>query len=230
METWRDRILNSPLEWLLILIGVALCIQNRSRRSCSDIYPLGLFAALMLVATLGVLTVTPRYSLAFVPALDLLAGLTLVPSLGPLRRPASFAVVALAVAGLYGIAWYQVAHRPHNPNPRSAAVLTYIHQNELENKAVFAPQDRPSDAALLFPWHAAARLFRTNSCGAGWRGLPGGRHYCGNKTLTPSRPATITCGGHPEKQPVLHHAHDAIQFAVPASAGDAIGPNAQSTM
>jgi hypothetical protein len=68
------------------------------------------------------------------PALDLLAGLTLLPFLGRLRRPASFAVLALAVAGLYGIAWLQVARRSHNSNPRSAAVVTYIHQNALQNK------------------------------------------------------------------------------------------------
>jgi hypothetical protein len=136
MDTWRTRVLDSPLEWILILVGVMLWLHNRRR----NIYPIGLFAALMLVATLPVLTSTPRYALAFVPALDLLAGLALVPSLGPLRRPASFAVVALAVAGLYANACYQVIHQPRNPNPRSAAVQTYIHQNELQNKAILAPQ------------------------------------------------------------------------------------------
>jgi hypothetical protein len=84
-----------------------------------------------------------------------LAGLALVPSLGPLRRPASFAVVALAVAGLYGNAWYQAAHRPRNPNPRSAAVVTYIHQNRLENKSVLAPQ---ADIPTLHLYFSGMRL------------------------------------------------------------------------
>jgi hypothetical protein len=107
-ETWRTRIFESPLEWALIVLAVVLGFRNRAQDRFR-FYPIALFAALMIVATLGVLTTTPRYSLTFMPALDLLAGLTLLPSLGPLRRPASFAVVVLAVAGLYGMAWLQVA-------------------------------------------------------------------------------------------------------------------------
>lgn len=147
LETWSSRVLASPLEWILILVGGILLLRTRRLR----LYPIGLFGAVMLVATLRVLTKTPRYSLAFVPVLDLLAGLALVPSLGPLRRPASLAVVSLAVAGLYGSACYQVAHRSHNSNPRSAAVLTYIHQNELENKRVLAPQADIPTLHLYFP-------------------------------------------------------------------------------
>jgi len=139
MDTWRARFLDSPLEWALIGLALLMGFRNRARRGWR-LYPMGLFVAFMLAATLRVFTGTPRYSLAFMPVLDLLAGLALVPSFGHLRRPASFAVVALAVAGLYGNAWYQVLHQPHNPNPRSAAVLTYIHQNQLENKSVLAPQ------------------------------------------------------------------------------------------
>ena len=120
---------------------------------------------------LRVLTVTPRYSLVFMPALDLLAGLALVPSLGPLRRPASLAVVALAVAGLYGNAWYQAVHQPRNSNPRSAAVVTYIHQNELENKAILAPQADVPTLHYYFPAHAAARLFWPVTHCRGSRGL-----------------------------------------------------------
>jgi hypothetical protein len=183
LDTWRTRILASPLEWILISVAVIALFRRRSR----TLYPLGVFGALMLAANLRVFTETPRYSLVFVPMLGLLAGLVLgpltglergplagldrgslagfergplaglalVPSLGPLRRPASFAVVALAVAGLYGNAWYQAAHRPRNPNPRSAAVVTYIHQNRLENKSVLAPQ---ADIPTLHLYFSGMRL------------------------------------------------------------------------
>jgi hypothetical protein len=149
METWRARIFASPVEWALIV--AALIFGFRAPR----FYPIFLFAALMLVAMLRVLTSTPRYSLAFVPALDLLAGLTLLTPLMRLRRPASFAVVALAVAGLYGNAWYQAVRQPRNSNPRSAAVLTYIHQNELENKVLLVPQD---DLPMLHYYFPGMRL------------------------------------------------------------------------
>ena len=150
MDTWRARIFDSPLEWGLIALALLVQLRNRSRTGPS-LYPAALMTVLMLLVTLCVLTSTPRYSLTFVPELDLLAGLALVPSLGPLRRPASLAVVTLAVAGLYGNAWYQVVHQPHNPNPRSAAVLVFIHQNELENKAILAPQTDLPTLHYYFP-------------------------------------------------------------------------------
>jgi hypothetical protein len=134
IDTWLVRILHSPLEWALIVL--ALAVGFRKRR----LYPIGLFVVLMLLATFRVLASTPRYALTYMPALDVLAGLTLLPFLGTLRRPASLAVVALAVAGLYASAWFQATRQPHNSNPRSTAVLTYIHQNRLENKTLLVPQ------------------------------------------------------------------------------------------
>jgi 4-amino-4-deoxy-L-arabinose transferase-like glycosyltransferase len=126
IETWRTRIFDSPVEWSLIALALLLGFRNRLK-DAPRFYPVALFAALMIVATLRVFTSTPRYSLAFMPALDLLAGLTLLPSLGRLRRPASLAVVVLAVAGLYAVAWLQVARRPTIPNPRSTADVDFIH-------------------------------------------------------------------------------------------------------
>jgi hypothetical protein len=134
IDTWRERIFDSPIEWLLIALAVALGFRNRR------FYPMRLFVVMMVLATLRILTSTPRYSLTFMPALDVLAGLTLLPFLGTSRRPASLAVVALAVAGLYASAWFQVARQPHNSNPRSTAVLSYIHQNRLEDKKLLVPQ------------------------------------------------------------------------------------------
>jgi hypothetical protein len=145
IDTWRARILNSPLEWTLLVFAIILGFRWMRRY-----YPLALFAALAILATLRVLTDAPRYALVFMPVLDLLAGLALVPFIGPLRRPASLAVT-LAVAGLYGGAWLQAARQPRRPNPRSAAVVTYIHQNELENKAVLAPQTDVPTLHYYFP-------------------------------------------------------------------------------
>jgi len=137
IQTWQARIFDSPLEWALIVFALVLRFRNPARDG-TRLYPIALFAALMFLAMLRVLSSSPRYSLTFVPPLDLLAGLTLFPSFGPLRRPASLAVLTLAVAGLYGIAWIQVARKPHNSNPRSAAVVTYIHQNAVEDKSRLA--------------------------------------------------------------------------------------------
>jgi hypothetical protein len=59
--------------------------------------------------------------------------------------------VALAVAGLYASAWFQIARRPHNSIPRSTAVLTYIHQNALEDKTLLVPQGDIPTLHYYFP-------------------------------------------------------------------------------
>lgn len=150
LDTWHERVFDSPVEWGLI--AIALLFGVRALRGW---YPVGIFAALMLLATLRVYTVTPRYSLTFLPVLDVLAGLALLTPLALLRRPASLAVVTLAVTGLGGSAWVQVVCRSRNSNPRSTAVLTYIQQNALENKAVLVPQ---SDLPALHFYFPAMRL------------------------------------------------------------------------
>ena len=163
LDTWRARIFDSPLEWTLI--ALALWVGLRTRR----FYAIGIFVGLMLLATLRVLTTTPRYSLTFLPMLDLLAGLTLFLSPRTSRRPASFAIVTLAVAG-YGFAWIQVVRKPHNTNPRSTAVLTYIHQNGLENKTLLVPQ---ADLATLHYYFPAMRLRGYSGAEANARDLEG---------------------------------------------------------
>jgi Dolichyl-phosphate-mannose-protein mannosyltransferase len=159
IDTWRARSFDSPLEWGLIAAALVLGFRNRR------FHAIAVFVGLMLLATLRVLTSTPRYSLTFLPMLDMLAGLTLIPSIENLRRPASFAIVALAVAG-YGFSWIQVVRKPHNSNPRTTAVLTYIHQNGLENKTLLVPQ---ADLATLHYYFPAMRL-------RGYSGLEASAH------------------------------------------------------
>jgi hypothetical protein len=96
LGTWQSRLLGSPLKWAIVLLSLILRLRKHRPKTC----PLSLFVLLMAGATLRVLTSTLRYSLPWMPALDLFAGLTLAPILGLLGRPASFAVVALAVVSL----------------------------------------------------------------------------------------------------------------------------------
>ncbi len=151
LQTWSTRLLASPLEWLLIATAMVVAARHRSR----GLHPFMIFGILMLAATLRVLTNTPRYSLPFQPVLDLFAGLSLASLLRNWRRPARFAVVALAITGLYVEAWYRTSRRARNSNPRSSAVLTYIHQNHLEHKALLVPK---ADLPSLHYYFPALRL------------------------------------------------------------------------
>ena len=153
-DTWRSRILSSPFEWLLIALAVIFFFRKREG-SRHLAYPVLIFAVLMLAATARVLSETSRYSLPFMPALDLFAGLTLALVLGSLRKPASAAITAVLSVGLYGFTFYQLFEHPRNPNPHPAAVLDAIREAKLTDKALLVPQN---DVPMIHYYFPATRL------------------------------------------------------------------------
>ena len=154
LETWRSRFLTSPLEWGIILLGFVLYFRGL-RKDRRILYPVLVYALLATAATLRVLSDTPRYSLVLMPELDLFAGLVLAPTIQRLRRPASIAVVSALIIGMYAAAQYRtLAHRPYS-NPRSTAVLSFIHQNHLDDKGLLVPQD---DLPMIHYYFPATRL------------------------------------------------------------------------
>src|SRR5437016_9025709 len=81
-ETWWIRFSNSPVEW--ILIAAALVLLFRNRKSPTSIRAAAFFGSMMVLATLRVYSEAPRYALVFLPALEVVAGLTLASALASL--------------------------------------------------------------------------------------------------------------------------------------------------
>jgi hypothetical protein len=153
--TWRNRVLDSPLEWALIALALILYLRRPWQKDHRLAYPILIFAILMLAATARVLTDSARYSLPFMPALDLFAGVTLAPFLASLRRPAAFGIAGLLVAGLCATGLYETSTHPVQPDPHPAAVLEHIRQANLTNKALLVPQ---SDLPMIHYYFPATRL------------------------------------------------------------------------
>lgn len=152
---WRNRLLSSPLEWTVVVCALILYFRRPWHKDHRLDYPILIFAILMLAATLRVLSDTARYSLPFMPALDLFAALTLAPFLASLRRPAAFGIAGLLVAGLYATALYEAATHPVEPDPHPAAVLEHIRQANLTDKALLVPQN---DLPMIHHYFPATRL------------------------------------------------------------------------
>ena len=140
-EIWGRRVLDSPLEWAAILTSLILYFRSRgeSRRT----YPILVYAALMLVATARVLTSLPRYSLLFVPALDIFAALALFTS--PRR------IVLAAMAILCVLLGVDKSLRTRAQDPRPPAILNYIRENRLEEQTLEVPQDDVPMIHYYFP-------------------------------------------------------------------------------
>jgi len=149
-EIWGHRLLDSPLEWAAILAGLFVYFRNLSQSEKHRTYPVLVYAALMLAATARVLSSSPRYSLLFMPALDIFAALTLMPLLAAAPRRVVYAALALFCAA-FGIGEYRESARHPNPDPRSAAILNYIRENRLEEKTLLVPQEDLPMIHYYFP-------------------------------------------------------------------------------
>jgi hypothetical protein len=138
-EVWGHRLLDSPLEWAAILAAVGLYFSGRKHLT----YPILTYAALMLIATARVLTSAPRYSLLFMPALDIFAGLILFAS--PRR------ILLAAMALLSVLLGVDKSLRTRTQDPRPPAILNYIRENRLEEKTLLVPQEDLPMIHYYFP-------------------------------------------------------------------------------
>lgn len=155
LETWQSRLLNSPMEWTLVLLSVVLFCRYRALADRRVAYPMLILILLMIAATLHVSTNTARYSLLFMPALDLFAAFTLSGVLASWRRQAGNVAVALLSIGLFATACYELPARPSNPNPRPSAVLSFVRVNKLDDKALLVPQ---ADLPMIHYYFPKTRL------------------------------------------------------------------------
>ena len=147
LDVWGRRVLESPLEWAAIAVSLYLFFRKSGERPT---YPVLVFVAVMLVATARVVTSSTRYSLLFMPALDIFAALTLAPSLA--ASPARILSAALVLfCAFLGIGEYREFTRNRNPDPRPPAILHDIRQNRLENATLVVPLEDLPMIHFYFP-------------------------------------------------------------------------------
>ena len=149
LDVWRHRLLDSPLEWAAVAVSLYLFFRN-GQDSKRRAYPILIYVLLMLLGTARVITSSTRYSLLFMPALDVFAAFTLAPFLlaWPARR---LSVALILFGGLLGIGEYREFTRNQNPDPRPPAILNYIRENQLENATLLVPQEDLPMIHLYFP-------------------------------------------------------------------------------
>ena len=149
-EVWGHRILDSPLEWIAILASVLLYFRKQSENTKHITYPMLVYAALMVAATARILNSLPRYSLLFMPALDIFAAVTLIPFLMAAPRRVMYAALALFF-GFFGLDEYRLFNRNHTQDPRPPVVLNYIRENRLQENTLLVPQEDLPMIHYYFP-------------------------------------------------------------------------------
>jgi hypothetical protein len=150
IETWVIRFTQSPVEWLLIGITVAVWLASPQRRTAQAL-PFLLFGALMTLVMLRIKTSSLRYALPFLPALHVFAGITLGAMLArqapAWRWAGSAACVLLLAANLFR---YDAQHPPV-PDQNTRAILDAVNEQELHGKHLLVPQDHLPSLHYYFP-------------------------------------------------------------------------------
>jgi hypothetical protein len=194
-EAWRLRLTESPWEWLLLAIAVALYFLRLDGGRRRVLLPALLYGALMLAAILRVNTNAPRYLLPLLPAMHLFTGLTLAAVLGA-WRPGLRALGAGVVCALtlcYTAS--QLSAHPLHPGPRPNAVLVRVRELTAHGERILAPQDDLMALHYYFP----NTFVRGYADDAERSELLAGEHF--DYLLEPGEPVRIERveGGHPQK-------------------------------
>jgi len=113
--------------------------------------PVLLYACLMFLTVLRVATDTPRYTLPFLPAFLLFAGITfasIMKNWKPLPQAAT--AVALCLLALWNTA-SQIRAHPILPAPLLRVELVKLRERHLESKKLLVPQDDLPMIHFYFP-------------------------------------------------------------------------------
>ena len=135
-DSWRTRLTDTPLDWILLLVCLVAVFKLRTRIA----YPLLVYGILMVLTVGRVATYSPRYSLPFLPAFDLFIGFVfsaLVIRLSPTARTAVTASLCLAA---FLTTWFEMRAHPLNPEPRPPALLAQVRDQHLESGSLLVPQ------------------------------------------------------------------------------------------
>lgn len=138
-DTWGHRLLDSPVEWIMILVALGILAAGWRNSGQRYLYPFLLFAILMLLAVGRIPAEAPRYALPFMPALQVLAGCTIGSILAKRPAPVAYGCELALCAALFVTSWIQLSKHPWREDPRPSAVLNYIRDNHLDTSTLIVP-------------------------------------------------------------------------------------------
>jgi hypothetical protein len=147
LDTWLIRIGSSPVEWALIALAVVVFVRKPLRAAL----PFLVFAVLMIGATLRVTTDSPRYEAPFLPALLVLAGMSIANSLAEREPRLGFVVVLTASVLVFADSYRQTAAHRFGPDAHTAALVSWLRAHPLEGRRVLVPQPDLPTIHYYFP-------------------------------------------------------------------------------
>ncbi len=137
---WALRFALSPLEWILIAAGLVLLFQRREPVARA-VEPFAWFALLMVLTLIRVNGPGPRYSTAFLFALDVIAGWMIASTLPFAGIRARYTAVFALVALLGAVSAWKLSYYHPDESKRLSSILGTIRAQGAESLPILAPQD-----------------------------------------------------------------------------------------
>ena len=138
---WALRFALSPLEWILIAVGLVLFFRRRREPVALAVEPFVWFGLLMVLTLVRVNGEGPRYSTPFLFAFDVIAG-WMIASAVPFREiRARYATVLGIVVLLGAVSAWKLSYYHPGDSPRLRSILGTIRAQGSEDLSILAPQD-----------------------------------------------------------------------------------------
>jgi len=151
LETWRLRLTQSPVEWLLLAIAAALYFRFLDPARRKQLLPVALYGCCMLLALLRVNSETPRYMLPFLPPFDFAAGCTLALTIRNWKPMLRFSAALAILLAVFAGTFITLHAHPVRPSPRLAEILTAVRSANLVGKQLLAPRNDVPMIHYYFP-------------------------------------------------------------------------------
>lgn len=151
IETWRLRVTQAPVEWLLLAIAGLLYFSRTDRAARKYLAPVVVYGCLMFVVLLRVNSETPRYMLPYLAPFELAAGCTLASAMKkwkPLVRTNAVAAILMAI---FCDTFATMRANPVRPSPRLNEVVADIRAAQLDGKTVLVPRNDVPMIHYYFP-------------------------------------------------------------------------------
>jgi hypothetical protein len=148
-ETWRLRLVNSPVPWVLLTAGLVFFIKGRAKATV--LIPPAIFSSLMFLNILPINTDLPRYVLPLFPGAVLFAALSTGLVVERWRQSWRVAAVVLSCAAMLATSWPKVRARMPVQNRQAEAMLALVRERSLPPKILLVPHEDIPMVHYYFP-------------------------------------------------------------------------------
>jgi hypothetical protein len=152
-ETWRIRLIQSPLPWVLAAVGAVYFLRHR--RETRVLLPVAIFTIAMAAALARVNTSMARYTLPMWPGVVLFGAFATGVMLANWKPVARAAAVAGLCVVMLATSWPDLRRNLPRRDTRSEAMFALVREQGLAAKNVLVPHE---DLPMLHYYFAGSRF------------------------------------------------------------------------